>query len=243
MCPVAKAAELGTAVAALEAKAAVYESVAGASYIGITDTATQYVATDVEGALAEVKAIADTATQAADLASNDNAKGASLVGIEDAGALFAATDVEAALAEVKAVADAGIGAVKRTVTIGFADFAALGVADFTAIDVGAALPANARLLGYEIVDVTPFDDGGASVDVKIRIGVGVETSAIMGDVDIDQAAAPIASTNGTPGARGYPMHNLGGETVIATVTTTNPAHLAGLDAGAVTVNLFYCVLA
>ena len=63
----------------------------GASLIGIEDTATNFLATDVEAALAEIYT---------DLASTDNTLGASLVGIEDAGGNFTATTVEAALVQL-----------------------------------------------------------------------------------------------------------------------------------------------
>ncbi len=63
----------------------------GASLIGIEDTATNFISTDVEAALAEIYS---------DYASTANTLGASLVGIEDTAGGFAATTVEAALAEI-----------------------------------------------------------------------------------------------------------------------------------------------
>ena len=63
----------------------------GASLVGIEDAAGNFLATDVEAALAETYS---------DLASTANALGASLLGIEDSASLITATTVEAALAEI-----------------------------------------------------------------------------------------------------------------------------------------------
>jgi hypothetical protein len=79
-----------------------------AAGVSIADAGGLYTATDVEGALAEVKAIADAG-------SDDQT--ASEVPIVDSGALYTATDVEGALAEVKAIADAGTGDVTAGATI------------------------------------------------------------------------------------------------------------------------------
>ena len=73
----------------------------GASLIGIEDTATNFLATDVEAALAEIYT---------DLASTANTLGASLVGIEDANGSFTATTVEAALVQL------GVPKVKASLT-------------------------------------------------------------------------------------------------------------------------------
>jgi len=63
----------------------------GASLIGIEDSAANFTATDVEGALAEVYT---------DFASTSNALGASLIGIEDSAGKIDAVNVETALAEI-----------------------------------------------------------------------------------------------------------------------------------------------
>jgi hypothetical protein len=79
----------------------------GASLVGIQDSAGNFTATDVEGALAEVYS---------DLASTTNGLGASLVGVEDSAGNFTATDVEAALAEI--ADDIETGTFSSTVTGG-----------------------------------------------------------------------------------------------------------------------------
>lgn len=84
-----------------------------ASAISILDSGSNYVATDVEAALAEVYDYAETKTDNTavnnHIADATAAHAASAISIVDSGALYAATDVEAALAEVRAVADAAAG--------------------------------------------------------------------------------------------------------------------------------------
>ena len=95
----------------------------GASLIGIEDSGTLFVATDVEGALAEVMGDLDSheANNGSDHsyidqdvtsgssptfdAANFTGIDAANVDIADAGGIFTATDVEAALQEVKELAD------------------------------------------------------------------------------------------------------------------------------------------
>lgn len=69
----------------------------GASLVSIEDTAGNFTATDVEGALAEVYT---------DFASTSNALGASLVGVEDSAGDYTGTDVEAVLVELAPAARA-----------------------------------------------------------------------------------------------------------------------------------------
>lgn len=84
-----------------------------ASAISIVDAGANYVATDVEAALAEVYDFAETKTDNTavnnHIADATAAHAASAISIVDSGALYAATDVEAALAEVRTVADAAAG--------------------------------------------------------------------------------------------------------------------------------------
>jgi hypothetical protein len=84
----------------------------GASLVGIEDADTLFTATDVEAALAEVKALADDATD--HIADTSDAHDASAISVLDTAALFTATDVEAALLELVkyvpvALADPGTG--------------------------------------------------------------------------------------------------------------------------------------
>lgn len=157
----------------------------------------------------------------------------------------AAADDAVNKGQMDAAIAATLGAliVKKSLNIGFADFAALGAADFVSTNMGAVIPANGRLVGYDVLVTTPFDDGDADVDVKVEIGIDGETvSMIMGTFDVDKTAAG-ADGAAAPGAKGHPMCDIGGKQITVTTVTTNGAHLAGLDAGAMTVNLFYLVQA
>lgn len=84
-----------------------------ASAISVADTATQYTATDVEAALAEVMDYAQTKTDDSAVTAHTGdataAHAASAISVLDSGAHLTATDVEAALAEIWTIADAAGG--------------------------------------------------------------------------------------------------------------------------------------
>lgn len=133
------------------------------------------------------------------------------------------------------------GAVKATKTITFAAFAALTTEDTAAVDFDAALPANARVIGHDIIVTTPFNDGTGNPTVTAAVG------ASGGDADSIVTAYNVAhdgvSGPGTSGVLGYPMASASAVTPAVTFVTNNAAHLVGLDAGSITVNVFYIVLA
>lgn len=222
--PVEAKTKIGTRLAALE-------SGTGAAY-------------GLVGAMAAAGVAAANAAGSATTAAridHVHAVTAANVPVADSGDKYTATNVETALAEVKTIADANMGVVKRTVTIGFADFSALTTEDTIAIDVGAVLPANARCVGHELVSLTPFNDGSGNPDVSIEVGIkGGDADAVVTSHNIGHDGAGGA---GTSGVLGYPMAPLGAVTLAATVTTNNGAHLVALDAGSVVVNVFYVVLA
>lgn len=80
-----------------------------ASAISILDTANDFTATDVEGALAELQAADETdeAALAAHLADTSDAHDASAISVADSGNNFTGTDVEAVLAEIFAAIGGG----------------------------------------------------------------------------------------------------------------------------------------
>ena len=100
-----------TASAALGAHTGDTTDAHDASAISILDTANDFTATDVEGALAELQADAeaDDAALAAHLADTADAHDASAISLLDTGGLYAATDVEGALAEIPELARDTIG--------------------------------------------------------------------------------------------------------------------------------------
>lgn len=84
-----------------------------ASAISVVDSAAQYVATDVEAALAEVMDYAQTKTDDSALTAHigdaTDAHDASAISVADAGGHLAAANVEDALAEIWTIADGAAG--------------------------------------------------------------------------------------------------------------------------------------
>ena len=103
-----------------------------ASAISIADAATQYTATDVEGALAEVL----DGLQAHEADATD-AHDASAISIADAGTYYTGTNVEAALQEIGA---GGIGG------------GATDLDDLTDVDVTTVAPTDGQGLVYDTAD-------------------------------------------------------------------------------------------
>ncbi len=208
----------------------------GASLVGVHATSN-----DLETALAAVKAKADAAAVAATLASTSSGQGASLVGVH-----AGATNVEAALAAVKTTADAALPASsaiqKATVTISVAgdNFAALamGVKTFDK-NIGAALPANARVLAATAEAVTAFDDNGGGGTALATIGTtagGTQVGNVL-NVALGQTGFPKAFQ---AGAQGYLFAPAAGAQLSARVTSNHD--LNTFTAGAITISVFYIPL-
>lgn len=144
----------------------------------------------------------------------------------------------AALAAVKATADAGIGAVKRTVTIGHGN---LTDADGSqTINIGAVLPANARILSVDMHTFTPFSGGGAGA-VTVDVGTSGDADALVDGADLFAAAVDGGPSTMPAGIRPNKLFASAGAQLIATVAAD--VNVADLDAGAVTIDVLYCVLA
>ena len=190
-------------------------SAAGATKIGVYDTGTYYTGTTVEAVLAEIYARL-VATDATGLAS--------VQGIRDTATQITATTVEGALAEIvpKTIQ-------KRTATIAEGDLSGTS----QAVNIGAALPANAIVLGHEIVVNTQGVLAGN--DLSIIVG-GTDTDAIVASTDLD-ALAP-GKYQGTLGT--HPRGSFASEQLTATFAASD---LASLSAGNWTINVWYFVLA
>lgn len=129
--------------------------------------------------------------------------------------------------------------VKRTVTITqAADLAGVAALTLTK-NIGAVLPANARLVGYE-VDAATLVSGGTINAATLSIGVTGTAAAIGAATSVFTGATGFPKTL-TAGAKGYPMCNIGGAQLTATVTAT-AGNLSVATAGSLTVNVFYIVL-
>jgi len=152
-----------------------------ASAISILDTANDFLATDVEGALAELQDQyeTDAAALTAHLADTSDAHDASAISILDTANDFTATDVEGALAEIQTDIEA-LQAKKRVVCITLADTSVYGLTNigylngwpvtFTigTIYVNSAVNNPTNLHEYDVV----FD--GATV-YSLDLAVGTKT--------------------------------------------------------------------
>lgn len=159
------------------------------------------------------------------------AAGATLMGIYDNGGLITATNVDGALTEIKGLVDTNTAAIfqKRTVTV---DETALSGAS-QAVNIGAALPANAVVVGHEIVVNTQGVLAGN--DLTITVG-GTDVDAIVASTDLDALAA--GKYTGTLGA--HFVGTFGAEQLVATFAA---ADLASLSAGNWTITVWFHVLA
>lgn len=159
-----------------------------------------------------------------ELASTAASKGASLIGIEDAATQITATNVETALAEIvpKTIQ-------KRTVTV--AETELTGTSQ--AVNIGAVLPANAIVLGHEVV--VNVQGALAGNDLTITVG-GTTANAIVASTDLD--ALGTGKYQCTLGA--HPRGSFGGEQLVATFAASD---LASLSAGNWTINVWFFVLA
>lgn len=177
---------------------------------------------------------------AVDLASTATGKGASTVGIFDNAGLFTATEVESALAEVKAIADAAVGVVKRTVTVGHVDLTNAVNGTAQSINIGATLPANARIAYVDVRALTPFTGGSASA-VTLMVGSSGDLDAIIASSDVFAAAVDGGPSTLVRGIRPNKMFVTIGAQLLATFTPDGGHTLDGLTAGSVIVDVWYFV--
>ena len=106
----------------------------------------------------------------------------------------------------------------------------------TAFNVGPVLPANTRLVDYNINVPTPLSGGGATaVAITLQGGTDAAGSLIASSSVFTGALAVIATVGSNP----YPSR--GGQQLKATLTDTGGT-LAGLTAGALSVDLFYTIV-
>lgn len=127
---------------------------------------------------------------------------------------------------------------KRTVTIGHADLTSAANGEAQAINIGAALPANARIIGRELTGLTEFSGGSVS-SLTLSIG-GTDADGIVAAQSVFTGAGTVAK-QGTSGVN--PNGNLGGQQLTATFTPDAGHALDALTAGAVTITGLFAVLA
>ena len=136
---------------------------------------------------------------------------------------------DTALDALEAADAANVALQKRTVTVGEATLTGTS----QAVNVGAALPANAIVLGHEIVVNTQGVLAGN--DLTITVG-GTAPAAIVASTDLD-ALTP-GKYQGTLGT--HPKGSFSAEQLVATFAASN---LASLSAGNWTITVWFSVLA
>lgn len=137
---------------------------------------------------------------------------------------------------------AGLTPIKQTCTIAqLGDLAGLGVGVKTfAKNVGAALPANARLVGFDIGEgaFAAFDDATHGTYV-IAIGKSGATTDIQTGLNVAAGQSGFPK-RGTDGGHGFTLAPHGGEQIQALITSS--VDLMTATAGSAVINIFYVVL-
>jgi hypothetical protein len=127
---------------------------------------------------------------------------------------------------------------KRTVTVTHAELTDAVNGEAQVIPIGAALPANARIIGRELSALTEFSGGSVSA-VTVSIG-GTDADGIVAAQSVFTGAGTV-DKQGTSGVN--PTGNLGGQQLNATFTPDAGHALLALTAGAVTITVLFAVLA
>lgn len=180
-------------------------------------------------------------------------EGASLVAIEDSGALITATDVEGALAENRTAIDtaeadiatntASIVAIEgreigiRTITVLHSDLTEAVNGTAEAVNIGAALPANAVVMAHEL-DITTLFSGGTVSAVTVDVG-GTDPDAIVNGHDVFTGAATGKLTGSTLGVHSAGLFS--SEQLVITFTPDAGNPLVDLDAGELDVTVWYAI--
>lgn len=138
---------------------------------------------------------------------------------------------------------AGSGAVqKQSATVTHADLTDAVNGEAQVVNLGAALPANAVLLGHQTDLAASFTGGGATA-VKLDIG-GTDPKGIVDQYDVFGTAPEVAS----PGYQHHTLHgnhmqgDYGGQQLVATFTPDGGHTLLGLTAGGITATFYYAVV-
>lgn len=144
----------------------------------------------------------------------------------------------ATVAESSVLADAGMTVSKRTVTVGHAD---LTDADTSQdINIGAALPDNARIVGVDMRSLTAFSGGTVSA-LAVDVGSSGDIDALIDGADVFSAAVDGGPATMPKGIRPNKTFASATQLVARFVSTTD--NLVNLTAGSVTIDVLYVVLA
>lgn len=137
------------------------------------------------------------------------------------------------------------GAQKRTVTVPYNN-AALAAANSNGasavVNIGAVLPANARILGVDMRALTAFSGGSASA-VTIDVGTSGDPDALIDGADVFAAAVDGGPATMPAGIRPNKTFASAGAQLIATFTPDAGHQLANLTAGTVIIDVLFTELA
>lgn len=127
---------------------------------------------------------------------------------------------------------------KRSITVGHANLTVAGTTEVE--NIGAALPANARILGISLHTVTPFSGGGTGAQA-VDIGTSGDPDALIDGADLFAAAVDGQAASLPSGIAPNKLFVAAGAQLIATFVTDTTQ--AAFTAGAVTIDVFFVVLA
>lgn len=144
----------------------------------------------------------------------------------------------AKLAAAMALADAGITLQKRSVTVGHADLTDADTSQ--TINIGATLPANARIVGASIHTCTAFSGGSVSALV-VDIGTSGDVDAIVDGADLMSTVQDGQAASRPLGIAPNKLFAAAGAQLIATFTSTTD-NLVNLTAGTCTIDVLFSVL-
>ncbi len=157
---------------------------------------------------------------------------ASTITVVDAADYYTAVNAETTLAE--------IGARRlqtRTATIGHADLTNAVNGSAETENVGVVLPANARIVGCDVLLTTPFT-GGAVAACVLDVGVAGAIESLIKDLDVLGSAGATSYAGGqVPSTATRPRGAYGGAQIIATFTPDGGNPLVDLTAGALTITV------
>lgn len=145
----------------------------------------------------------------------------------------------AVLVESSVLADAGMTVSKRTVTVGHADLTDADTSQ--TINIGAVLPANARIVGVDMRALTVFAGGTVSA-LTVDVGTSGDIDALVDGADLVTAAVDGGPATMPAGIRPNKTFVSAGAQLIATFVSTGD-NLVNLTAGSVIIDVLYVVLA
>lgn len=143
----------------------------------------------------------------------------------------------AKIAESGALADAGVSLQKRTVTVGHADLTDADTSEDE--NIGAAMAANARILGVTIKLATPF--AGITGPVTVDVGSAGDIDALVDGANLTDAAVDGQASTMPLGIA--PFKHFSGATQLVARFLSADGNLVDCSAGAVTIDVHFAVLA